>query len=690
MKRLLILALYALSLIATANAADNKTLATDTLWGAYCYRSFNDYPSGSTRRETPLEFLNADTLEAAASPRHRRRTAPKVQMKKGEKLVYYVLADPCKASLSLVLSGKQKAKVAISLTMTEMNNCSIVAAKTVSKTFNKASLGMQMLKGVQLPSRSWYLIEISADNWAALNSVDYLLIDHNSVAPIKPSPIFMAPSVHLNGWQSTDPEAPEGEAYDWAYMEVMFPKQYEIRNTYVMSLGILSGYMGIQTIDEEFNRDFRHRVLFSMWDKGDTDKDHLLPDYLRSSSLDWASDVQINRFGGEGTGTQAIIYDAPWQCDNWVQFIATCRPECLRLTVKNADGQDTVIEHNSTLVTAWYKEAHETEWRYLATHRESGHNHYIRGWYSFLENFTDEGGDTYRRAYYRNGFLHSLSDNRWYQRNKVGFGHTQGKPHEPRYDYGHGATGLYPNCFYLEQGGYSLEANDSLEVLPLTDDHTPVDTIDLNALWQRMEQAIARENTRAIDLRIANAAEQADKLAAFKTLAKEYIDNVGHFGYYAEQDLQDLRTVWHDGLTTDAAELALFLRQLTMFGKPLKYGVVERAEHLGIEHAYQIRNAEGQTLAARGGSLATCSDNIATDNSRNWRFVRQGNKTDLYFIYNIATREYLATEGGLHLSHEPVAVMVKGEKQVISIDGTPFTLIDNYFVEPDYSASRAY
>lgn len=688
MKRLLTLALTALSLTTTANAASKNAVTTDTLWGAYCYRSYNDYTSGSTRRETPLEIAGTANRNDDNQPRHRRNHAPRVQLKNGEKLVYYVLADPCKASVSLGLHSAAKAQTAISLTLTEMNTNTVIASKTLRKSLKGNAAILPIIKGVQLPSRSWYRIELLADNWSNLGSVDYMLIDHNSTEAIKPSPIFMAPSVHLHGWQSTDPNAPDGEAYDWAYMEVMFPKQYEIRNTYVMSLGILSGYMGIQTIDEEFNRDFRHRVLFSMWDKGDTDKDHLLPDYLRSSSLDWAGDVQINRFGGEGTGTQAIIYDAPWQCDNWVQFIATCRPECLRLTVKNANGQDTVIEHKSTLVTAWYKEEHETEWRYLATHRESGHNHYIRGWYSFLENFTDEGGDTYRRAYFRNGYLHALSDNKWYQRNKVGFGHTQGKPHEPRYDYGHGASGVYKNSFYLEQGGYSLKANDSSEVIPLTDDHTPVDTIDLNALWQRMEQAIACENTRSMDKRITEAAEQGDKLAAFKAIAKEYIDSVGRFGYYGEQDLQELRTVYNNGETTDAAGLALYLRQLAMFGKLLKYGVVERADHIGMERAYQIRTNDGAALAANGEILDKSNPDIATDNRSNWRFVRQGNKSDRYIIYNVATHKYLATNGGLHICGEPTPVVVKGEKQVITLDGTPVTLIDNYYIEPDYTISR--
>lgn len=642
-----------------------NSMKKDTLWGAYCYREIDGQISGVTREKRPFEYL----------PLH-----------DSEQMVYYVLADKCNTSLSLNIHTEKKAKPLISVKVIEVNTGKVIADKTIKSAFRGGCAQAYIMQMAKLPSKSWYRIELTAQNWLAINSIDNFVFEHDSETAIKPSPIFMAPSVHLNDWASTDVNAPKGEAYDWAYMEVMLPKKYERKNTYVMSLGVLSGYMGMQTIDDEGKGNYKHRVLFSMWDKGNTDEDKNLPDYLRSGALDNEEGVDITRFGGEGTGTRSMIFESHWQCDNWVQFITTCRPERLDFTIKGSNGQDSVIEYTNTLVSAWYKEANESEWHYLSTLREASRNHYMAGWYSFLENFTDDGGEFYRRAYYRNGFFHSLTDNKWYHRNKVGFGHTQGKPNEPRYDYGHGVTAEYPNCFYLEHGGYTLNENDSANTLPLATDYTPVDTINIKALWERMEQAIRKEYTREMDLRITEASEQADKLAAFKALAKEYIDNAGHFEYYASEDLADLETVYNNGNTTDAAGLALYLRELARFGTPLKSGKAVKLEHIGVAHAYQILLKDGKTLAAKDNAISYADDNIAVCNCRNWQFIRQGN-TDKFLVFNLGTKQYLDPSQQSMLNSKPVELTIaaKANEQGFTISSADkqieCDLIDNYYIK---------
>ena len=643
----------------------SQGVKTDTLWGAYCYREINGQTSGVTREKRPFENF----------PLH-----------DGEKMVYYVLADKSSATLILYLHTEKKAQPLISVKMTEVNTGKTICDKLIKTKFKGGQSKAFIMQNAKLPSKSWYRIELTSQNWLAINSIDFFKFEHDSPIGIKPSPIFMAPSVHLTGWESTDPSAPKGEAYDWAYMEVMFPKKYERKNTYIMSLGVLSGYMGIQSIDDEGKQNYKHRVLFSMWDKGDTDADANLPEYMRSGALDNETGVKINRFGGEGTGTQSIIYNSHWQCDNWVQFITTCRPEKVNVTVKDRNGRDSVIEYTNTLVTAWYKEANEKEWHYLSTLREAGRNHYMAGWYSFLENFTDDGGNFYRRAYFRNGYFHSLTDNKWYNRNKVGFGHTQGKPNEPRYDYGHGATDLYPNCFYLEQGGYTLEANDSATTVPLATDYTPVDTINLAALWSRVEQAIRKEQTNNMNLRIAGACEQSDKLAALKSLAKEYIDNSDKFGYYAKSDLKDLETTYQNGNTTDAAGLAMYLEELAKFGNPLKFGKAIKVEHIGSTRGYQIVNSNDMALAADKNGATFLKGDIATDNSRNWRFTRVGN-TNRFTVCNIKTGQYLDPQSNTMLSSSPKEITLTAKPGdagfIISVEGKQIdcNLIDNYFVK---------
>lgn len=639
--------------IATLTASADA-LKQDTLWGAYCYMEINGKYSDVGFQKTPLSEFSRQSEEM---------------------LVYYVLANPCKASIALNISTKKGACPKLNVRVIEVNSGTVVSNQAINTKFHGDNAVPWVMKDTDLRNKSWYRIELTAKDWTGVKSVNHFNIVHNSTAPIQPSPIFMAPSVHLNDWASTNPDAPKGEAYDWAYMEVMLPKKYELKNTYVMSLGVLSGYMGMQVIKDEGDADFRHRVLFSMWDKGNTEHDPNLPDYLRSGALDYADGIEIKRFGGEGTGTRSMIYDSHWQCGNWIQFITTCRPERLNISVKGSAGQDSVIEYTNTLVSAWYKEANEQQWHYLSTLREASRNHYMAGWYSFLENFTDDGGEFHRRAYYRNGYLHSLTDNKWYHRNKVGFGHTQGSDKHPRYDYGHGATAEYPGAFYLEHGGYTLLANDSAMTVPLATDNTPVDTINTTALWNRMEQAIRKEYTREMDMLIS-------KTTDIRALAKRYVDNANRFEYYTAEDTEPLAKLCRDNNTTDAA-LTEALRALAINANPLKQGKPVHTQHIGITRAYQIMLDNGSTLVDNGTAIGYATDNIATKNTYNWRFIPQGN-TNQFLIVNIATKQYFTPATDSKLSATPVAVTITardGEKGfTLSADGRSLecNLIDNY------------
>ena len=243
----------------------------------------------------------------------------------------------------------------------------------------------------------------------------------------------------------------------------------------------------------------------------------------------------------------------------------------------------------------------------------------------------------------------------------MAFGHTQGKPHEPRYDYGHGATDLYSNCFYLEQGGYSLYANDSANIVPLATDNTPVDTINLQALWQRMETAIRKEYTKEMDIRIAEASEQADKLTAMKNLAKEYIDKANQFDYYKQEDLTELINLYNNGKTTDAAGLAQWLHYTAYASTPLKRGKVAKVEHLGVAHGYQIMTKGDSALKVSGNNIAFASDNIATDNSYNWRFIRQGN-SNKFLVYNIGKQLYLDPSAKGMVSDKPTVLTLNADE----------------------------
>ncbi|MGN1214002.1 MAG: hypothetical protein ACI4TR_03810, partial [Bacteroidaceae bacterium] len=205
-------------------------------------------------------------------------------------------------------------------------------------------------------------------------------------------------------------------------------------------------------------------------------------------------------------------------------------------------------------------------------------------------------------------------------------------------------------------------------------------------LWSRVEQAIRKEQTNNMNLRIALACEQTDKLAALKSLAKEYIDNADHFGYYAKSEMKDLETTYQNGSTTDAAGLAMYLEELAKFGTPLKFGKAIKVEHIGSTRGYQIVNTDNMALAADNNAATFLKGDIATDNSRNWRFTRVGN-TNRFTVCNIKTGQYLDLQSNTMLSTSPTEITITtkpGEAGfTLSLEGKQIdcNLIDNYFVK---------
>ena len=305
-----------------------------------------------------------------------------------------------------------------------------------------------------------------------------------------------SPSVHLNSWGSTDPNAPKGDAYDWCFMEIMLPQESDIIGTYAMALGVLNGYMGIQMNGYANDGSPRHDVLFSMWDDGSTDEDPNLPEYMRAGAVDWDPLTTTNRFGNEGTGVQTYRKGPYWTPGKYVQFITNCRPETTSYTTE-VNGKPTVhIQHNM-LVSAWFNALDGKGWQYMATVRKRNSSTYFDAWYSFLENYNASTGQANRIAYYRNGYMRARSNGKWYNRNSVGFGHTDGGDNTgARTDYGQGTTdNPADRTFFMQTGGYT-STNKTKTVTALAIDNTPVDTINITPLNDRVLTAIANEKER--------------------------------------------------------------------------------------------------------------------------------------------------------------------------------------------------
>lgn len=399
------------------------------------------------------------------------------------------------AQIQLTTTGSVTFKVIV----TCMENGEQISEKTVTMA-KGTKQWITVMDETEMPQGAWYKFDIECTKGASyVGEFFYWQFSKTgSTERVYTADYMSSPSVHLSSWRTTDPTVPSAGRYDWVYQEVMIPEESAIVGTYCMSLGILHGYMGIQ-VDSEND----YPIIFSMWDNGSTDEDPNLPDYLRSGALDWSEGVTIARFGSEGTGAQAKRRTGKnYVPGKWVKFITNARPEVVNIEIDDPanPGQKKTITYYNTLCSAWYlAEGLNTEWQYIATIRQSGANNHFDGWYSFLENYNWPTGQWQRKAYYRNGGLHSMVNGKWYHANQVGFGHTDGgSQYGDRQDYGQGQTDEFENCFFMSTGGYHNSPNARANQVPLVTDFQPIDQSTLDALSARVEQAIKAEQQRKV------------------------------------------------------------------------------------------------------------------------------------------------------------------------------------------------
>ena len=368
-----------------------------------------------------------------------------------------------------------------------------------------------------------------------------------------------SPSVHLNSWGSTDTNAPKGDAYDWCFMEIMLPQESDIIGTYAMALGVLNGYMGIQMNGYANDGSPRHDVLFSMWDDGSTDEDPNLPEYMRAGAVDWDPQTTTNRFGNEGTGVQTYRKGPYWTPGKYVQFITNCRPETTSYTTVE-NGKPTVHTQHNMLVSAWFNALDGKGWQYMATVRKRNSTTYFDSWYSFLENYNPSTGQANRIAYYRNGYMRARSNGKWYNRNSVWFSNTDGDSNTgARTDYGQGATdNPADRTFFMQTGGYT-PTNKTKTTVALATDYTPVDTINITPLNDRVLTAIANEKERNEKEQLFN--DNILKKTGWKAIEYSSEETAGEgINGRAQQIVDgDDNTYWHPQWYTGTAQLPHYI-----------------------------------------------------------------------------------------------------------------------------------
>jgi len=195
-------------------------------------------------------------------------------------------------------------------------------------------------------------------------------------------------SIHF-GWPSP--------AATWFYNEATVQKS--TRGSYFMVCGWNTGYFGIQE-----RGDGSKVAIFSVWDPAKGDNPNNVPLEQRVEVLHEGKDVEVSRFGGEGTGGKSMTpFD--WQIGEKVRCIV-----------------QATVEGEKTAYAGWLYLPKTRDWKHLVTFRVTTGGKPLSGLYSFVEDFRRDTKSVTeeRRCEFGNGWvkttdgkLHAITEGRF-------------------------------------------------------------------------------------------------------------------------------------------------------------------------------------------------------------------------------------------------------------------------------------
>ena len=199
-------------------------------------------------------------------------------------------------------------------------------------------------------------------------------------------------------------------------------------HSYYMACGWHRGYFGMQV-----NSPTERRIIFSVWDRGTEPTDPNKVDEMdRVRLVEKGDGVFTGRFGNEGTGGHSHL-KYPWKTGSTQKFLVTATP----------------INDTHTRFTGYYHHPDSLEWMLISSWDTPGEGGYMRGLYSFSENFVGSNGHLIRKALYGNQWIVQPNGN-WIELTSAKFSHDPtGK--EDRLDR---FMGLEKGHFFLSHGGF--------------------------------------------------------------------------------------------------------------------------------------------------------------------------------------------------------------------------------------------
>jgi hypothetical protein len=198
--------------------------------------------------------------------------------------------------------------------------------------------------------------------------------------------------------------------------------------TYYMACGWHRGYFGMQV-----NSATERRIIFSVWDSGrePTDRGQVKSED-RVQLVAKGEGVYSGDFGNEGTGGHSHLV-FPWRTGQMQKFLMTARPE---------DATHTVF-------SGYFFDPDKRAWRLISSWRAPKEGGYLRGLYSFSENFGGANGQLQRKARFGNQWVRT-ADGQWHELTTATFSFDS----TGRADRLDRFMGVENGQFFLSQGGF--------------------------------------------------------------------------------------------------------------------------------------------------------------------------------------------------------------------------------------------
>lgn len=198
--------------------------------------------------------------------------------------------------------------------------------------------------------------------------------------------------------------------------------------TYYMACGWHRGYFGMQVNSEK-----ERRIIFSVWDSGNEAIDRKKVGAEDRVTLVAKSEgVNSGDFGNEGTGGHSHLKYL-WKTGEKQRFVVTALP----------------TDETHTVYAGYWFHPEKQEWMLISSWRAPKDGSWLRGLYSFSENFSGSNGHLLRKALYGNQWLRT-DDGKWHEVTTASFSHdSTGKA--DRLDRFMGVEG---GQFFLSQGGF--------------------------------------------------------------------------------------------------------------------------------------------------------------------------------------------------------------------------------------------